>query len=64
MSAELFPGLTFYRLEPFDDEGYVVNGSYMEFQQCFRCGSLVLDRDQHVRWHRAVDTAETTDVGR
>lgn len=29
-------------------------------EMCQRCGSLVIDRQRHTRWHAAVDTAATT----
>lgn len=32
-------------------------------QPCLRCGSLVLDRDQHIAWHGRVDSNQTTDLG-
>jgi hypothetical protein len=31
---------------------------------CARCGSLVLDRDQHTRWHSKLDSSATAEVGR
>ncbi len=32
--------------------------------ECFRCGAIVRDQNQHIAWHGAVDSNTTTRLAR
>lgn len=42
-------------------QGYVTVSEFA--YPCARCGALVLDRDQHTRWHTSVDSSATIALG-